>query len=145
MVYIASIEDIAFRRLPEIGPAADMIYDDLPTNRDYLDESFGAAAGLRAFSDDELDDLDDNSDGETEAKNVLFMEVEPGGIFNFNGETIKVHPEGINIIEEHYDNIPAEQVEAPNGYATNSRQKLLLIGLSVKSRVKSRFAFEEVT
>lgn len=100
-----------------------MIYDDLPTNRDYLDESFGAAAGLRAFSDDELDDLDDNSDAESEIKDASFTEVEPGGTFNFNGETIRVHLGGVDIIEEHYDNIPAEQTEAPIGYALNLRSK----------------------
>lgn len=90
-----------------------MIYDDLPTNPDYLDESFGAAAGLREFSDDELDDLDDDDDGGSMVQNTAFAEVEPGGDSNYNGETIKVYSEGINVIEEYYDNLPAELSESP--------------------------------
>jgi autophagy-related protein 2 len=35
-----------------------MSYDDLPTNLDHLDESFGTAAGLREMRDDDLDDED---------------------------------------------------------------------------------------
>ncbi|KXN86892.1 Autophagy-related protein 2 [Leucoagaricus sp. SymC.cos] len=112
---MSSVEDVAFQRLPEIGPAPDMISDDLPTNPEYLDESFGAAAGLREFSDDELDDLEDDVDGGSEVKHILFEEVEPGCTSNHNGETIKVHNEGINMIEEYYDNLPAELSESPVG------------------------------
>lgn len=119
-LYIASVEDIAFQRPPEIGPAPDMIYDDLPNNRDYLDESFGAAAGLREFSDDELEDLDDNNGDDSEAKNMIPTEVGPNGVSNYNGETIKVHSEGINMIEEYYDNVPAEQSHSPVGYVRAS-------------------------
>jgi autophagy-related protein 2 len=94
-----------------------MIYDDLPTNPDYLDESFGAAAGLREFSDDELDDLEDDDCG-SEVKNIEFTEVGPGCTSSYNGETIKVHSEGINMIEEYYDNLPAELSESPVGCVT---------------------------
>ncbi len=93
-----------------------MISDDLPTNAEYLDESFGAAAGLREFSDDELDDLDAGQDDEPEINNAIFAEVEPGGVSNSNGETIKVYSEGINMVEEYYDNLPAELSDSPVQY-----------------------------
>jgi len=85
-----------------------MIYDDLPTNPEYLDESFGSAAGLREFSDDELEDLEDPCD-EFDTKNIEFMEIKPGGTSSHNGETIKVYSEGINVLEEYYENLPAAQ------------------------------------
>ncbi len=56
----ASVEDLAFKKMPEVGPAPDMIFDDLPTNLDYLDESFGAAAGLRELVDEDLDQFSDD-------------------------------------------------------------------------------------
>ena len=55
----ASVEDLAFKVIPEIGPSGDLIQDDLPTNLDYLDESFGSAAGLRELRDEDLDEFDD--------------------------------------------------------------------------------------
>ncbi|KAJ3562000.1 hypothetical protein NP233_g9845 [Leucocoprinus birnbaumii] len=112
---MSSVEDIAFKRPPEIGPAPDMIHDDLPTNPEYLDESFGAAAGLREFDDDELDDLEDDVDDDVQPKQNEFAEVEPGATFSHNGEIIKVHSEGINMIEEYYDNLPPVLSESPVG------------------------------
>ncbi|KAG8750363.1 autophagy- protein 2 [Ceratobasidium sp. 428] len=50
---LSEIDDETFRREPAVF-TPDMIDDDLPTNLDYLDESFGAAAGLMDLSDDEL-------------------------------------------------------------------------------------------
>ena len=44
---VASLDEDAFRRPPEVGPAPDMIYDDVPTKLEYLDVSFSASAGLR--------------------------------------------------------------------------------------------------
>ena len=98
-----------------------MIHDDLPTNPDYLDESFGTAAGLREFSDDELEDLEDNTCGESEIKDTVFVEVEPAGTFSHNGETIKVHSEGINVIEEYYENLPATQSGSPVACVSHNR------------------------
>lgn len=54
-----SIDDLAFKKVPEVGPAPDMIYDDLPRNLDYIDESFGAAGGLRELREEDLDDFDE--------------------------------------------------------------------------------------
>ncbi|THU88398.1 hypothetical protein K435DRAFT_969064 [Dendrothele bispora CBS 962.96] len=80
---MSSIDDLAFKKVPEIGPAPDMIYDDLPTNMDFLDESYGAAAGLRELDDDDFNDF-------------------PG-----EDETIRMlRPEGLRIVEHHFDNLP---------------------------------------
>ena len=80
------MEDLAFRRVPEIEPAPDMIYDDLPTNPDYLDQSFSATAGFRELRDDDLEDFDTK-------------------------ETIKIlRPDGLNFVEHHFDTIPPESV-----------------------------------
>lgn len=99
------MDDLAFKRAPEVGPAGDMIYDDLPTNLDYLDESFGAAAGLRELCDEDLDDFD----GEE-------LLVQTGGVGDANtiskvgGETIKVfESEGLGIIEDHFLTIPPKK------------------------------------
>lgn len=104
-----SIDESAFRKPPEIGLAADMIYDDLPTNLDYLDESFGAAAGLRELTDDDFDEFDTT---EIDARNVSVTNSSIGIISSVGGETIKLlDEEGINIIEDYYDTLPREVVE----------------------------------
>ncbi|KAF5373651.1 hypothetical protein D9758_000606 [Tetrapyrgos nigripes] len=101
---MSSIDDLAFKRVPEIGPAPDMIFDDLPTNMDYLDESFGAAAGLREFVDDDLEDFPGE---ETEFASRNEEAQSPGVISKYGGETIRMlRPEPINIIEHHFDNLP---------------------------------------
>ena len=51
-----SLDEQAFQRQPVIGPLPDMINDDLPRNLEYLDASFGAAAGLRPFDDEDEED-----------------------------------------------------------------------------------------
>lgn len=86
-----------------------MIYDDLPTNMDYLDESFGAAAGLRELRDDDLDEFD------VEGPNVGC----PGDILNgvgvvskVGGETIKMlRPEGIKVIENYFRTVPPQNTD----------------------------------
>jgi len=97
-----------------------MIHDDLPTNPEYLDEYFGSAAGLREFSDDELEDLEDDPCGDPDAKNIEFVEIKPGSTFSHNGETIKVYSEGINVLEEYYENLPAAQPGSPVAYVSKS-------------------------
>ena len=91
-----------------------MISDDLPTNLDYLDESFGTAAGLREMRDDDLNDFDD--------EDVNILPVMPtqgvqqtGIISKVGGETIKMlRPEGIQIIENYFDNIPPDPNNGTN-------------------------------
>lgn len=90
--------------MPEVGPAPDMIYDDLPTNMDYLDESFGAAAGLRELRDDDLDEFE--NDVEDEPISALATPGETGIVSRVGGETIKIlQPEGIQVKEGYFDNL----------------------------------------
>lgn len=99
---LGSLDEEAFKRLPEVGAAPDMINDDLPSNPDYLDESFGAAAGFREIRDDEFDEedipvLDSNAEG------VLS---------NVGGETIRILSDSvIKIVEHHFDNLPPDAVD----------------------------------
>jgi len=95
---LGSLDEEAFKTLPEVGAAPDMINDDLPSNLDYLDESFGAAAGFREIRDDEFDEEDiptSNTDAE--------------GVFSIGGETIRMLSDsGIKIVEHHFDNLPPD-------------------------------------
>lgn len=103
----ASVEEHAFHRMPELGPAPDMINDDLPTNLDYLDDSFGTAAGLRELRDDDLDDFDreDLADfGPVPGSVPLQSNV----ISSVGGETIRmIAPQGIHIVEHYFNTLPA--------------------------------------
>uniref|UniRef100_A0A8H7Y1H7 Autophagy-related protein 2 n=1 Tax=Psilocybe cubensis TaxID=181762 RepID=A0A8H7Y1H7_PSICU len=108
-VAAASIEDLAFKKVPDVGPAPDMIYDDLPTNLDYLDESFGAAAGLREMVDEDLDEFDDQEIENTTSSN------DPNVISNIGGETIKIFDaEGLHIVEDYFLTIPPENSGKPD-------------------------------
>ena len=98
---IASVDEHIFRRIPEVGPAPDMINDDLPSNLDYLDASFGTAAGLRELRDDDLDEFDLEDAGRvTPTQSALQL----GIISNVGGETIKIlRP--FDIVENHFDTL----------------------------------------
>ncbi|KAF7304826.1 GP-PDE domain-containing protein [Mycena kentingensis (nom. inval.)] len=109
-----SVDDLAFKRVPEVGPPPDMINDDLPTNMDYLDDSFGAAAGLRELRDEDLDDFDVD-DAPIDATNS------PGLVSKVGGETIKMlRPEGLKIVEHHFNTLPPETTDVASklGFAT---------------------------
>ena len=91
-----------------MGPAGDMIYDDLPTNLDYLDMSFGAAAGLRELRDEDLDNFDDEE-----------LLVHSGGVGESNtiskvgGETVKIFESGgLGVVEDHFLIIPPEKLHS---------------------------------
>ncbi|KAG5728038.1 Autophagy-related protein 2 [Termitomyces sp. T112] len=113
---MGSIDDLAFKKIPEVGPAPDMIYDDLPTNMDYLDESFGAAAGLRELRDDDLDEFDDGGP-QTE-----FPDNTPSGVgvvSRVGGETIKIlRPEGIKVTENYFETVPPQTTDDNYGETT---------------------------
>ncbi|KAJ7905574.1 hypothetical protein B0H14DRAFT_2660774 [Mycena olivaceomarginata] len=115
---MASVDDLAFKRVPEVGPAPDMIYDDLPTNPDYLDESFGAAAGLRELRDEDLDDfdVDDNVDTGPRAAG--------GGIVSkVGGETVKMlRPEGLRIVEHYFDTLPPDTSDGSSNLGATTAQ-----------------------
>ncbi|KAA1471103.1 hypothetical protein DENSPDRAFT_858705 [Dentipellis sp. KUC8613] len=127
---MASVDDRAFQRVPEVGAAPDLINDDLPSNLEYLDESFGAAAGLRDFDDEVFDDEFHESDVGDQTPSSG----DPGVTSRVGGETIKLlRPEGIDLVEKYFDNLPpiSEEAEQPGGVqsrvtVTNSEVKLFL-------------------
>lgn len=83
-----------------------MINDDLPVNLDYLDESFGAAAGLRELRDDDLDEFN-LDEAETGRMTPTLVEPQIGIISNIGGETIKmIRP--LKIVENHFDTLPPD-------------------------------------
>jgi autophagy-related protein 2 len=83
-----------------------MIHDDLPSNPDYLDVSFGAAAGLRELSDD---DLDTDDPGESDPTVGTESPAYSASIIsNVGGETIKVFdPKGLQTVENFFNTLPA--------------------------------------
>ncbi|KAJ7430701.1 hypothetical protein B0H11DRAFT_2134571 [Mycena galericulata] len=104
-VLMASVDDLAFKRVPDVGPPPDMINDDLPTNMDYLDASFGTAAGLRELRDEDFEDfdVDDNIDASSPIPGA------PEIVSKIGGETIKMlRPEGLHIVEHYFDNLPPD-------------------------------------
>ncbi|EJD05775.1 uncharacterized protein FOMMEDRAFT_153115 [Fomitiporia mediterranea MF3/22] len=95
---LRSLDEQAFRRQPVIGPLPDMIDDDLPKNPEYLDSSFGAAAGLRALDDDEDDDFypEDQSSSTQSSENI---------ISRHGGETIKMLCSPLEIVESYFETL----------------------------------------
>ncbi|KAH9843042.1 uncharacterized protein C8Q71DRAFT_735660 [Rhodofomes roseus] len=109
---LSSLDEHAFRQLPEVGAAPDMIYDDLPTNPDYLDESFGAAAGLRELDDDEFDET--NVDVPLGTGDV---DDEGSNTSTYGGETVRMlRPEGLQIIEHYFDTMSPDSVDGDSSY-----------------------------
>lgn len=102
------IDQHAFRSIPEVGAAPDMINDDLPSNPDYLDVSFGTAAGLRELDDDDLD-TDDSSQSElTGITNLHSHRTDKNVVSSVGGETIKVlDPSGLQTVENFFNTLPA--------------------------------------
>ncbi|KAL1747537.1 hypothetical protein HDZ31DRAFT_31736 [Schizophyllum fasciatum] len=118
-----SIDEKAYKQVPELGPAPDLIIDDLPTNPDYLDESFGAAAGFRELRDDDLEDFNDEAE---EIPVYTPSGSQAGVIARAGGETIKIlRPEGINVVENYFDTLPPEsQTQTSDMGATTLRVRL---------------------
>lgn len=102
------IDQHAFRSIPEVGAAPDMINDDLPSNPDYLDVSFGTAAGLRELNDDDLD-TDDASQSELMGiANPSSHPPDKNVISSVGGETIKLlDPSGLQTVENFFNTLPA--------------------------------------
>ncbi|KAI0831319.1 hypothetical protein BC628DRAFT_1312257 [Trametes gibbosa] len=111
---LSSLDDHAFRRLPEVGAAPDMIEDDLPTNLDYLDESFGTAAGLRELSDDEFEE------SPVEGSYSPSGTEDPRGVTSmFGGEAVRMlRPEGLNIVENYFETLPPDTEDSSDGETT---------------------------
>jgi autophagy-related protein 2 len=91
-----------------VGAAPDMIYDDLPSNPDYLDVSFGAAAGLRELNDDDLDMDDPSQSKQLGGANLPSYPADKGVISSVGGETIKLlDPNGLCAVENFFNTLPA--------------------------------------
>ncbi|KAF7792954.1 hypothetical protein EIP86_004057 [Pleurotus ostreatoroseus] len=104
---LASLDEHAFlRQIPQVGPAPDLVNDDLPTNLDYLDDSFGTAGGLRAL-DDEDDDFEQ----------FIVSEDQSGVISKHGGETIRLlDPSGLHIVDNYFDTLPPDQIDDGSQY-----------------------------
>ena len=99
-----TLDENAFRRLaPALSHDPDMVEDDLPTNPDYIDASYGSAAGMRDLTDEDLDEFDDGDFGGRRTP----TQGDRGVVSVTGGETIKMlTQDGLNIIEGYYDNLP---------------------------------------
>ncbi|KAG8820739.1 autophagy- protein 2 [Serendipita sp. 400] len=110
------LENNAYKQPPRVGPEPDMVEDDLPKNPDYLDASYGAAAGARPIEDEDLEDPE--SDDEFGGRRTptpgdpSFI----GIISTYGKETIKMlTTDGLKIIEGYFDRLPpVEQVLSSN-------------------------------
>jgi autophagy-related protein 2 len=91
-----------------------MINDDLPSNLDYLDASFGTAAGFRELRDEDLDEFD--------VKDIPTSGISSAGIVSsVGGETIRVLGErGIHIVEHYFDTLPPDSVDDSSQYGLKS-------------------------
>ncbi|KAI0306470.1 hypothetical protein B0F90DRAFT_1690173 [Multifurca ochricompacta] len=109
-----SIDQHAFQSVPEVGAAPDMINDDLPCNPDYLDVSFGAAAGLRELSDDDLE-MDDPSQTEPMGgAHFPSYSSDNNVISSVGGETIKIlDSKGLQGVENFFNTLPALAQASP--------------------------------
>ncbi|KAF9227681.1 hypothetical protein BS17DRAFT_774146 [Gyrodon lividus] len=99
----ASLDEQAFKILPEVGSTADMIRDDLPANLDYLDASFGTAAGLRELRDDDLEDF--NTEEQSDRTTPMAGEI--GIVSKVGGETVRIlRP--FSFVEHYFDTTPPD-------------------------------------
>jgi autophagy-related protein 2 len=82
-----------------------MVDDDLPTNPDYLDDSFSATAGLRELEDEDLDEFD--------AEEVQVNINDRSGLLSaYGGETIRLFdPKGLKVVENYYETLPPQAME----------------------------------
>jgi autophagy-related protein 2 len=76
--------------MPTMPTESDLINDDLPTNRDFIDASLGPVAAFRELSDNESDPSDSVEFGAAKGR-IL-------------------HPMGIQIIEDYFRSLPPEDV-----------------------------------
>ena len=103
---VASLDEHAFRRtVPQVGAAPDMVDDDLPTNPDYLDDSFSATAGLRELDDEDLDEFD--------ADDMQVNIADQTGLLSaYGGETIRLFdPKGLKVVENYFETLPPEATD----------------------------------
>ncbi|KAL5511695.1 ATG2 [Sanghuangporus vaninii] len=102
---LRSLDEHAFRRQPVIGPLPDMVDDDLPKNPEYLDASFGAAAGLRPLDDEDIEDEfnpEDHVDISQSSGNI---------VARHGGETVKMLHSPIEIVENYFDTLTPSSID----------------------------------
>lgn len=88
-----SIDEDAFRQIPDISSGADLIEDDLPTNLDYLDTATRPRQGVAT----------DRSTGESLRS---WQATHDDGSADV-GETIKILLDHFETDENYWDNLPA--------------------------------------
>ncbi|OCB84207.1 hypothetical protein A7U60_g8883 [Sanghuangporus baumii] len=102
---LRSLDEHAFHRQPVIGPLPDMVDDDLPKNPEYLDASFGAAAGLRPLDDEDIEDEfypEDHDDISQSSGNI---------VARHGGETVKMLHSPIEIVENYFDTLTPSSID----------------------------------
>ncbi|KAI6036274.1 hypothetical protein BKA83DRAFT_4160612 [Pisolithus microcarpus] len=114
-----SLDEHAFRRVPEVGSIADMISDDLPANLDYLDASFGTAAGLRELRDDDLEDFNT----EEQSGRTTPVPGETGVVSNVGGETVRIFKR-FSFTEHYFDTIAPDTSETASRLDTTLRVRV---------------------
>ena len=91
-----------------------MIYDDLPSNPDYLDVSFGAAAGLRELDDDDLEICGQSQGDQIGGTDLPSYSDDKGVISSVGGETIRIRDtNGLHIVENFFNTLPALVEHSP--------------------------------
>ena len=91
-----------------------MIYDDLPSNPDYLDVSFGTAAGLRELDDDDLDMDDQSRSEQMDSTDSPSHSADNGVVSSVGGETIRLlDPVGLHVVENYFNTLPALVESSP--------------------------------
>ena len=86
-----------------------MISDDLPANQDYLDASFGTAAGLRELRDDDFEEFD--AEERTDRNTPVIGQL--GIVSNVGGETVRIL-KPLTFNEHHFDTISPDTTRDPD-------------------------------
>lgn len=99
-----SVDEQAFRRHPVIGPLPDLISDDLPSNPEYLDASFSAAAGFRELDDDEDEFSLDEEQIPRDTSGII--------ISKHGGETVRMLlSNNLSVTEFFYDTMTPDNLD----------------------------------
>ncbi|KAF8676906.1 Autophagy-related protein 2 CAD motif [Rhizoctonia solani] len=133
----------------ELGPTLDIIKDDVPRNLDYIDESIGVIGGggvVEALSDEEL--LSESADEEEMSESMLekgsaiissahrsrtygsasHVTTPEEDLPESREETITLWTEGINVIEDYF-----EQIEPEPLLTTSVEEGLVAFSLNLQN------------
>lgn len=101
------MDEHAFRRtIPQVGAAPDLISDDLPSNLEYLDDSFSASAGLRELDDKDFDDFNEDESMPVNDKD------QTGLVSVYGGETIRLlDGQRLNVVENYFETLPPDAAD----------------------------------